>query len=68
MFLKLSEHLVYVISHFIYMRPELWFSWCNTTGMDDEDDGSASMNEMLDDKRRVAYFKSYLANVPEAIK
>lgn len=50
------------------MRPELWFSWCNTTGMDDEDDGSASMHEMLDDKRRVAYFKSYLANVAEAIK
>lgn len=36
--------------------------------MDDEDDGSASMHEMLDDKRRVAYFKSYLANVAEAIK
>lgn len=36
--------------------------------MDDEDDGSASIHEMLDDKRRVAYFKSYLANVAQAIK
>lgn len=36
--------------------------------MDDEDDGSASIHDMLDDKRRVAYFKNYLANVSQAIK
>ncbi|XP_013631000.1 PREDICTED: beta-glucosidase 42 isoform X1 [Brassica oleracea var. oleracea] len=48
-----------------YNHPPIFIT---ENGMDDEDDGSASMHEMLDDKRRVAYFKSYLANVAEAIK
>uniref|UniRef100_A0A0D3CST2 thioglucosidase n=1 Tax=Brassica oleracea var. oleracea TaxID=109376 RepID=A0A0D3CST2_BRAOL len=48
-----------------YNHPSIFIT---ENGMDDEDDGSASIHDMLDDKRRVAYFKSYLANVAEAIK
>jgi len=57
-----------VILNFYYIYPEVKVSWSNTTGMDDEDDGSASIHDMLDDKRRVDYFKSYLANVSQAIE
>lgn len=35
--------------------------------MDDEDDDSP-LQEMLDDKKRVGYFKGYLAEVAQAIK
>lgn len=38
------------------------------TGMDDEDNDSLSLNEMLDDKMRVRYYKGYLASVAQAIK
>ncbi|XP_010467338.1 PREDICTED: beta-glucosidase 42-like [Camelina sativa] len=43
-----------------YNQPPIYIT---ENGMDDEDDGSASIHDMLDDKLRVAYFKSYLANV-----
>lgn len=39
-----------------------------TTGMDDEDDDSSPLNEMLDDKLRVSYFKRYLAAVSDAMR
>lgn len=38
------------------------------TGMDDEEDDSLPLHEMLDDKLRVRYFKGYLASVAQAIK
>ncbi|KAF7836094.1 beta-glucosidase 42 [Senna tora] len=37
-------------------------------GMDDEDNENLPLNEMLDDKLRVRYFKEYLASVAQAIK
>ncbi|GMP21684.1 hypothetical protein CsSME_00000019 [Camellia sinensis var. sinensis] len=37
-------------------------------GMDDEDNDSDPLHEMLDDKLRVCYYKSYLAAVSQAIK
>ncbi|KAI3857791.1 hypothetical protein MKX03_033919 [Papaver bracteatum] len=36
--------------------------------MDDEEDPKALLHEMLDDKKRVGYYKGYLAAVAEAIK
>ncbi|GKV46781.1 hypothetical protein SLEP1_g53749 [Rubroshorea leprosula] len=36
--------------------------------MDDEDDSSLTLHEVLDDKLRVRYFKGYLAAVAQAIK
>lgn len=38
------------------------------TGMDDEDNDSLPLNEILDDKMRVRYYKGYLASVAQAIK
>jgi hypothetical protein len=38
------------------------------TGMDDEDNDSLPLNEMLDDKLRVRYYKGYLASLVQAIK
>ena len=38
------------------------------TGMDDEDNETSPLHEMLDDKLRVVYFKRYLAAVAQAIK
>ncbi|KAL9267487.1 Beta-glucosidase 42-like protein [Drosera capensis] len=37
-------------------------------GMDDEEDHSAELHEMLDDKLRVTYFKGYLSFVAQAIR
>ncbi|PSR98148.1 Beta-glucosidase [Actinidia chinensis var. chinensis] len=37
-------------------------------GMDDDEDGSCPLNEMLDDKLRVCYYKGYLTAVAQAIK
>ncbi|KAM0947212.1 putative beta-glucosidase [Dioscorea sansibarensis] len=37
-------------------------------GMDDEDCETASIEEFLDDKKRVGYFKGYLAAVAQAIR
>ena len=36
--------------------------------MDDDEDGSCPLNEMLDDKLRVCYYKGYLTAVAQAIK
>lgn len=36
--------------------------------MDDEDNGTSQPDEMLDDKLRVFYYKSYIAAVHQAIK
>lgn len=36
--------------------------------MDDEDNETSPLHEMLDDKLRVVYFKRYLAAVAQAIK
>lgn len=36
--------------------------------MDDEDNDTSPIHEMLDDKLRVVYFKGYLASVAQAIK
>jgi beta-glucosidase len=36
--------------------------------MDDEEDDSLPLHEILDDKLRVRYFKGYLASVAQAIK
>jgi hypothetical protein len=38
------------------------------TGMDDEENDSLPLHEILDDKLRVRYFKGYLASVAQAIK
>ncbi|OIW04874.1 hypothetical protein TanjilG_14305 [Lupinus angustifolius] len=37
-------------------------------GMDDEDDDNLQLDEILDDKLRVRYFKGYVASVSQAIK
>ncbi|PHT31328.1 Beta-glucosidase 42 [Capsicum baccatum] len=37
------------------------------TGMDDEDEDTSPLHEMLDDKLRVSYFKAYLASIHQAI-
>ncbi|XP_041021195.1 beta-glucosidase 42 [Juglans microcarpa x Juglans regia] len=37
-------------------------------GMDDNDDGTSPLNEMLDDKLRIFYYKTYLEAVAQAIK
>ncbi|XP_047256666.1 beta-glucosidase 42 [Capsicum annuum] len=36
-------------------------------GMDDEDEDTSPLHEMLDDKSRVSYFKAYLAAIHQAI-
>lgn len=47
----------------------LWTNFvCLLTGMDDNDNGTSPLNEMLDDKLRVFYFKTYLEAVAQAIK
>jgi len=38
------------------------------TGMDDEENDSLSLHEMLDDKLRVQYFKGYVSSVAQAMK
>ncbi|XP_018832863.1 beta-glucosidase 42 [Juglans regia] len=37
-------------------------------GMDDNDDGTSPLDEMLDDKLRIFYYKTYLEAVAQAIK
>ncbi|KAL4376860.1 hypothetical protein GQ457_02G039800 [Hibiscus cannabinus] len=37
-------------------------------GMDDEENENVPLHEMLDDKRRVAFYKGYIAAVAQAIK
>jgi beta-glucosidase len=36
--------------------------------MDEEDDPSATLDQALNDTKRVGYFKGYLASVAQAIK
>lgn len=36
--------------------------------MDDNDDDTSTLDEMLDDKLRVLYYKTYLEGVAQAIK
>jgi beta-glucosidase len=36
--------------------------------MDEEDDPSATLDQALNDTKRVGYFKGYLASVVQAIK
>ncbi|CAI9302150.1 unnamed protein product [Lactuca saligna] len=48
-----------------YNNPPIYIT---ENGMDDEDNDASPLHEMLDDKLRVTYFKSYLAAVSLAIK
>ncbi|PWA54602.1 glycoside hydrolase family 1 [Artemisia annua] len=48
-----------------YNNPPIYIT---ENGMDDEDNDTSPLHEMLDDKLRVAYFKGYLASVSLAIK
>lgn len=47
-----------------YHNPPIYIT---ENGMDDEESDTAALDEMLDDKRRVGYFKGYLAAVAQAI-
>ncbi|KAI3857785.1 hypothetical protein MKX03_033913 [Papaver bracteatum] len=48
-----------------YQNPKIYIT---ENGMDDEEDPKALLHEMLDDKKRVGYYKGYLAAVAGAIK
>lgn len=48
-----------------YNNPPIYIT---ENGMDDEDDPTALLHEMLDDRKRVGYFKGYLNAVAEAIR
>ncbi|KAI3935265.1 hypothetical protein MKW92_013253 [Papaver armeniacum] len=48
-----------------YQNPKIYIT---ENGMDDEEDPKAPLHEMLDDKKRVRYYKGYLAAVSQAIK
>ncbi|KAK6156426.1 hypothetical protein DH2020_010674 [Rehmannia glutinosa] len=48
-----------------YNNPPVYIT---ENGMDDEDDPTSPLHEMLDDKLRVSYYKGYLAAVQQAIK
>lgn len=48
-----------------YNNPQIYVT---ENGMDDEDNDTSPLHEMLDDKVRVGYFKGYLAGVSHAIK
>ncbi|GAB4835340.1 Beta-glucosidase 42 [Ancistrocladus abbreviatus] len=48
-----------------YCNPPIYVT---ENGMDDEENHSAQLHEMLDDKLRVLYFKGYLAAVAQSIK
>ncbi|XP_023884565.1 beta-glucosidase 42 isoform X1 [Quercus suber] len=48
-----------------YNNPPIYVT---ENGMDDEDDETSTLHEMLDDKLRVVYYKRYLAAVAQAIK
>ncbi|MCL7021994.1 hypothetical protein MKW94_026329, partial [Papaver nudicaule] len=47
-----------------YHNPKIYIT---ENGMDDEEDPKALLHEMLDDKKRVGYFKGYVAAVAQAI-
>ncbi|KAI3940730.1 hypothetical protein MKW98_030049 [Papaver atlanticum] len=48
-----------------YQKPKIYIT---QNGMDDEDDPKALLHEMLDDKKRVGFYKAYLAAIAQAIK
>ncbi|XP_031381639.1 beta-glucosidase 42 [Punica granatum] len=48
-----------------YQNPPIYIT---ESGMDDEENDTPPIHEMLDDKLRVTYFKSYLAEVAQAIE
>nr|POE95690.1 beta-glucosidase 4 [Quercus suber] len=48
-----------------YNNPPIYVT---ENGMDDEDNETSPLHEMLDDKLRVVYYKRYLAAVAQAIK
>ncbi|KAI3888000.1 hypothetical protein MKW92_021362 [Papaver armeniacum] len=48
-----------------YHNPKIYIT---ETGMDDEEDPNALLHELLDDKKRIRYYKEYLAAVSQAIK
>ncbi|XVF30225.1 hypothetical protein REPUB_Repub16aG0039200 [Reevesia pubescens] len=48
-----------------YNNPPIYVT---ENGMDDEEDSSLPLHEILDDKLRVRYFKGYLAAIAQAIK
>jgi beta-glucosidase len=48
-----------------YNNPPIYVA---ENGMDDDDNGSCPLHEMLDDKLRVSYYKGYLMAVAQAIK
>ncbi|XVE90695.1 hypothetical protein DITRI_Ditri20bG0097600 [Diplodiscus trichospermus] len=48
-----------------YNNPPIYVT---ENGMDDEDDNSLPLHEILDDKLRVRYYKGYLAAIAQAIK
>ncbi|XP_022718439.1 beta-glucosidase 42-like isoform X2 [Durio zibethinus] len=48
-----------------YNNPPIYIT---ENGMDDEEDNSLPLQDILDDKLRVRYFKGYLAAVAQAIK
>ena len=47
----------------MYLCPSLF-----SVGMDDEDDPSATLDQFLNDTKRVGFFKGYLGVVAQAIK
>ncbi|KAH9622775.1 hypothetical protein KSS87_007371 [Heliosperma pusillum] len=48
-----------------YNNPPIFIT---ENGMDDQDDASAELHEVLDDKMRVNFYKQYVAAVGEALK
>ncbi|CAO1942649.1 unnamed protein product [Urochloa humidicola] len=48
-----------------YNNPAIYIT---ENGMDEEDDQSATLEQVLNDKTRIGYFKGYLASVAQAIK
>ena len=44
------------------------FNACCNIGMDDEENDTAPLHEMLNDQMRINFYKGYLAAVAQAIK
>ncbi|PWA69456.1 hypothetical protein CTI12_AA290770 [Artemisia annua] len=69
-FIGLNHYTSRFVSHYTNQEQEDYYRTQEATmiGMDDEDNDTSPLHEMLDDKLRVAYFKGYLASVSLAIK
>ncbi|XP_026444013.1 beta-glucosidase 4-like [Papaver somniferum] len=48
-----------------YQNPKIYIT---ENGMDDEEDPETLLHKMLDDKKRVGYYKAYIAALAQAIK